>query len=184
MLGPAGDDVGRTATLLERAVDPLGVEGRPLYAGLESWWDDPSDPWTRLFHLGDMLRECRGDAHVAAWSSAALDAVEIGLLNDVYMDLPLKSYVRTRGWSDEELEAGEARLVQRGWLADGALTAAGRDAREAIEDATDRGMARAVAALGDDLDAVLDVLRPWGEKIRATGAYVGGPVDLWPNRDD
>jgi len=184
VLGPAGDDVGRTATLLERAVDPLGVEGRPLYAGLESWWDDPSDPWTRLFHLGDMLRECRGDAHVAAWSSAALDAVEIGLLNDVYMDLPLKSYVRTRGWSDEELEAGEARLVQRGWLADGALTAAGRDAREAIEDATDRGMARAVAALGDDLDAVLDVLRPWGEKIRATGAYVGGPVDLWPNRDD
>jgi helix-turn-helix protein len=184
VLGPAGDDVGRTATLLARAVEPLGVEGRPLYAGLESWWDDPSDPWTRLFHLGDMLRECRGDAHVAAWSSAALDAVEIGLLNDVYMGLPLKSYVRTRGWSDEELDAGETRLVARGWLADGALTPAGRDAREAIEVTTDRGMARAVAALGDDLDAVLEVLRPWGEKIRATGAYVAGPVDLWPNRDD
>jgi hypothetical protein len=184
VLGPADDDVLRTARLLERAVEPLGVEGRPLYAGLGSWWDDPSDPWTRLFHLGDMLRECRGDAHVAAWSSAALDAVEIGLLNDVYMGLPLKSYVRTRGWSDEELDAGEARLVARGWLADGALTPAGRDAREAIEDATDRGMASAVAALGNDLDALLDVLRPWGEKIRATGAYVGWPVDLWPNRDD
>jgi hypothetical protein len=184
VLGPADDDVLRTARLLERAVEPLGVEGRPLYAGLGSWWDDPSDLWTRLFHLGDMLRECRGDAHVAAWSSAALDAVEVGLLNDVYMGLPLKSYVRTRGWSDEELDAGEARLVARGWLADGALTPAGRDAREAIEDATDRGMASAVAALGNDLDALLDVLRPWGEKIRATGAYVGGPVDLWPNRDD
>jgi len=184
VLGAAGDDVGRTATLLARAVEPLGVEGRPLFAGLESWWDDPSEPWTRLFHLGDMLRECRGDAHVAAWSSASLDAVEIGLLNDVYMGLPLKSYVRTRGWSDEELDAGETRLVARGWLADGGLTPAGRDAREAIEVTTDRGMARAVAALGDDLDAVLEVLRPWGEKIRATGAYVAGPVDLWPNRDD
>ena len=184
VLGAAGDDVGRTATLLARAVEPLGVEGRPLYAGLESWWDDPSDPWTRLFHLGDMLRECRGDAHVAAWSSAALDAVEIGLLNDVYMGLPLKSYVRTRGWSDEELDAGESRLVARGWLADGALTAAGRDAREAIEEATDRGMTPAMTALGDDLEAVLEVLRPWGEKIRAAGAYVAGPVDLWPNRDD
>ena len=184
VLGPAGDEVGRTAGLLERAVTPLGVEGRPLYAGLESWWDDPSDGWTRLFHLGDMLRECRGDAHIAAWSSAALDGVEIGLLNDLYMGLPLKSYVRTRGWSDDELDAGEARLVERGWLADGALTAPGRDAREAIEAATDRGMAPAVHALGDDLDALLDVLRPWGEAIRATGAYVGGPVDLWPDRDD
>ena len=184
VLGAAGDDVGRTATLLARAVEPLGVEGRPLFAGLESWWDDPSEPWTRLFHLGDMLRECRGDAHVAAWSSASLDAVEIGLLNDVYMGLPLKSYVRTRGWSDEELDAGESRLVARGWLADGALTAAGRDAREAIEEATDRGMTPAMTALGDDLEAVLEVLRPWGEKIRAAGAYVAGPVDLWPNRDD
>jgi hypothetical protein len=184
VLGPAGDDVERTAARLARAVETLGIEGRPLYAGLESWWDDPPDPWTRLFHLGDMLRECRGDAHIAAWSSAALDGVEIGLLNDLYMGLPIKSYVRTRGWSDEELDAGEARLVERGWLSGGELTAAGRDAREAIEDATDRGMARAVAALGDELDAVLDVLRPWGEAIRATGAYVGGPVDLWPNRDD
>jgi len=184
VLGPAGDEVGRAVGLLERAVTPLGVEGRPLFAGLESWWDDPSDGWTRLFHLGDMLRECRGDAHIAAWSSAALDGVEIGLLNDVYMGLPLKSYVRTRGWTDDELDAGEARLVERGWLADGALTAAGRDAREAIEAATDRGMAPAVHALGDDLDALLGVLRPWGETIRATGAYVGGPVDLWPDRDD
>jgi len=184
VLGPAGDEVTRTAALLERAVEPLGVEGRPLYAGLESWWDDPSDPWTRLFHLGDMLRECRGDAHVAAWSSVVLDGVEIGLLNDLYMGLPFKSYVRTRGWSEEDLDAGEARLVERGWIAEGALTEAGRDAREAIEDATDRGMAPAVVALGDDLDAVLEVLRPWGETIRATGAYVGGPVDLWPNRDD
>jgi len=184
VLGPAGDEVGRTVGLLERAVTPLGVEGRPLYAGLESWWDDPSDGWTRLFHLGDMLRECRGDAHIAAWSSAALDGVEIGLLNDLYMGLPLKSSVRTRGWTDDELDAGESRLVERGWLADGALTAAGRDAREAIEAATDRGMAPAVHALGDDLDALLGVLRPWGETIRATGAYVGGPVDLWPDRDD
>ena len=44
----------------------------------------------------------------------ALDAVEIGLLNDVYMGLPLRSYVRTRGWNDDELEAGEERLRGRG----------------------------------------------------------------------
>jgi hypothetical protein len=183
VLGPATDDVRATADLLARAVEPLGVAGRPLFAGLRSWWDDPADPWTRLFHLGDMLRECRGDAHVAAWSAAALDGVETGLLNDLYMGLPFKSYVRTRGWNDDELDAAEARLVSRGWLADGALSDAGRAAREAIEVATDEQVAPALAALGDDLDAVLAVLQPWGAAIRAAGAYVGGAVDLWPNRD-
>src|SRR5579862_702845 len=55
VLGTADDRVTRASTLLERAVGPLGVEGRGLFAGLRSWWDDPTDPWTRLFHLGDML---------------------------------------------------------------------------------------------------------------------------------
>jgi hypothetical protein len=184
VLGKAGDEVGRASELMERAVAPLGVEGRALFAGLRSWWDDPTDPWTRLFHLGDMLRECRGDAHISAWTSAALDAVEIGLLNDVYMGLPLRSYVRTRGWNDDELEAGEERLRERGWLDGEALSTEGRDAREDIERATDRQMGPAVDVLGDDLGELVGLLWPWGEAMREAGGYIGGPVDLWPNRDD
>jgi len=182
VLGHADDHVRRASELLERAVDPLGVEGRALFAGLRSWWDDPTDPWTRMFHLGDMLREYRGDAHIAAWTSAALTGVEIGLLNDVYMGLPLRSYVRTRGWNDDELEAGEARLRERGWLNDGALSDDGRAAREDIERATDRQMAPALEALTDDLDELIGLLRPGGVAIREVGANVGGPVDLWPVR--
>jgi len=183
VLGDADDDVVRAAELLERAVEPLGVEGRALFAGLRSWWDDPTDRWTRLFHLGDMLRECRGDAHIAAWVSTALNGVQVGLLNDVYMGLPLRSYVRTRGWNDDELEAGEEQLRARGWLDDGALSDKGRAAREDIERATDRQMAPALDALGDDLDELIGLLRPWGVAIREVGGYVGGPVDLWPVRD-
>jgi hypothetical protein len=184
VLGPAGDAVPRTSVALERAVEVLGVEGRPLFAGLRSWWDDPTHPWTRLFHLGDMLRECRGDAHIAAWTSEALDGVEIGLLNDLYMGLPMRSYVRTRGWNDEELDAGAERLRARGWLDGDALSDAGRDAREQIERATDRQMVPAIAALDADFDAVLSALKPWGATMREAGGYVGGPVDLWPNRDE
>jgi hypothetical protein len=184
VVGASDANVSTTADAFERAVAVLGIEGRPLFAGLRSWWDDPTDPWTRLFHLGDMLRECRGDAHVAAWTSESLDAVEIGLLNDVYMGLPMRSYVRTRGCNDEELDAGAERLRSRGWLDGDALSDDGRAAREEIERATDRGMAPALTALGDDLDNVLAALRPWGAARRETGGYVGGPVDLWPNRDD
>jgi hypothetical protein len=184
VVGPAGEQVTRTAALLERAVEPLPVAGRSLFAGLRSWWDDPTDRWTRLFHLGDMLRECRGDAHIAAWTGAGLDGVETGLLNDVYMGLPLRSYVRTRGWSEEDLAAGIERLRDRGWLDGEELSDDGRVAREEIEAATDLQMMPALDALGDDLSEVVELLRPWGVAMREAGGYVGGPVDLWPVRDD
>src|SRR3954447_731806 len=136
--GTSGREVGQAAALLERAVDPLAEPGRPLFAGLRAQWDDPDDAWTRLFHLGDMLRECRGDAHVCAWSTAGVDAIEIGLLTEAYMGLPLRTYIRTRGWNDAELDGAFARLVDRGWLdVDGSLTPAGRAEREAMEGTTD-----------------------------------------------
>ncbi len=181
--GAADASVTRTASYLERAVDALAEPGRPLFAGLRSQWDDPDDAWTRLFHLGDMLRECRGDAHVAAWTAAGLDAVEIGLCTEAYMGLPLQTYIRTRGWNDDELSSAVARLESRGWIADGTLTEHGRERREVIERATDTQMRHAVVALGDRLDDVVAALKPWGEAMRAAGGYVGGPVDLWPNRD-
>jgi hypothetical protein len=180
--GEADASTTRVAEHLERAVETLTEPGRPLFAGLRSQWDDPHDAWTRLFHLGDMLRECRGDAHVAAWTAAGLDAVEIGLCTEAYMGLPLRTYIRTRGWNDAELDAAAERLQARGWLAGDALTPAGRDAREAIETATDLQMRSAVEALGDGLDEVCTLLEPWGNAMRASGGYVGGPVDLWPNR--
>jgi len=45
-------------------------------------------------------------------------------------------------------------------------------------------MAPALEALADDLDELIGLLRPWGVAIREVGGYVGGPVDLWPVRDD
>ena len=53
-----------------------------------------------------MLREYRGDAHTAAWTSAGLDATEVGLLTELYWGLPMRTYIRTRAWSDDQLDAG------------------------------------------------------------------------------
>jgi hypothetical protein len=130
-----------------------------------------------------MLRENRGDAHVAAWTAAGLDAVEIGLLTELYIGLPLRTYIRTRAWNDEELDAAVERLTERGWLADEQLTDTGRRGREAVEQATDLQMQPAIAALGDDIDELTALLEPWGVAVRAAGGYVAGAGDLWPNRD-
>jgi hypothetical protein len=127
----------------------------------------------------DRLREYRGDAHTAAWTTAGFDATEIGLLTERYHGLPPRSYVRSRAWSDADLDAAEDRLEERGVLAHGALTDEGRSEREAVEVATDRQCRPIVEALGDDLDELVDLLTGWGTAIRAAGGYLAsGAQDL------
>ncbi len=178
LLGDAPDGLARVIELLQRAVEPLRVEGRPLFAGIRSH-PLSDDPLGALFQLGDAVREFRGDAHVAAWTSAGYDATEIGLATELYWGLPLRSYARTRAWSDDEFDAAADRLEHRGHLVADAFTDAGRAAREAVESSTDAAMEPALAALGDDADELIDRLQPWGADIRDGGGYLStGPHDL------
>jgi hypothetical protein len=173
---PTGLD--RAAALLARMVETLHPEGRPLFAGLLAH-DAPSDPWGAVWRDGDRLREYRGDSHIAAWVAAGLDAVEIGLLTEAYWGLPLKSYIRTRAWTDDDLDAGIGRLESEGLVADGGLTDRGRALRERVEDQTDVAMAKALAVLGDERDELFALLEPWGVTIRAANGYpASGPHDL------
>jgi helix-turn-helix protein len=178
ILGDLPDGVGEARSLLARAVEPLRPEGKALFAGLLSL-GLPGDPVGDAWRLADLLREYRGDAHIAAWTTAGFDATEIGLLTEVYWGLPLRSYVRSRAWTPAQLDAAEERLVARGLLADGALTERGRAEREDVEVVTDRMCAPIVEALGDDLDTLLGILRPWGQAVRDAAGYPrSGPHDL------
>ena len=179
VLGPSPEGLDRAIVLLKRAAAPLRPEGKPLYAGLlgQGLFGVPlADAW----RLADLLREYRGDAHTAAWTSAGLDATEIGLLTEPYWGIPLRTYVRTRAWSDAQLDAAEARLVERGLLADGALTEAGRALRESIEVATDAQCTPMLDALGDEgLEELIGLMAPWGKAIRDAGGYPAqGPHEL------
>ncbi len=139
----------------------------------------PGTPLGDLWRRADRLREYRGDSHTAAWAAAGFDAAEIGLVTERWWGLPARSYVRTRGWSDADLDAAERRLEARGVWRDGDLTGVERAAREDVERATDRQCRPVVAALGDDLEDVVAVLGPWGARLRAARAYLpSGPHDL------
>lgn len=178
VLGEEPEGVARADELLARAVEPLRPEGRSLYAGQAAL---PLPPTTlgQVWRRADMLREFRGDSHIAAWISAGLDATEIGLLSELYWGLPMRTYSRTRGWSDEQFDAATERLEARGLVADGAFTPAGRELRESIEDATDHQMKAALDALGDDAEELFRILEPWGAAIRAAKGYpASGPHDL------
>ncbi len=178
VLGPEPDGVERANELLARAVEPLRPEGRSLYAG-QAELDLPPTTLGQVWRRGDMLREFRGDSHIASWIGAGLDATEIGLLTELYWGLKLRTYSRTRAWSDEQFDAATERLEARGLLADGAFTDTGRAFREDIEVETDRQMAPALHALGDDAEELFAILAPWGAAIRdAKGYPASGPHDL------
>ena len=168
--GERPDRIDEARPLLERAVEPLRPEGRALFSGLRSQ-GLPGDPVGDVWRLGDMLREYRGDAHVAAWTAAGFDATEIGLLSELYWGLPMRSYIRSRAWTDAQLDAAQERLASRGLVAGGALTDKGRAEREAVEEATDRQCRPIVDALGDDLPTLVEILRPWGTAIRDAYGY-------------
>ena len=169
ILGVDPDGLARATELLQQANDPLRPEGRPLYAGLLAL-GLPGEPMGNMWRLADRLREFRGDAHVAAWSSAGFDATEIGLLTELYWGLPLRTYIRTRAWSDDDLDAAEARLDPRGLVADGAFTDAGR-AGEAVEIVTDKCCRPFIEALGGDCDELVAILGAWSLDITTAGGY-------------
>jgi hypothetical protein len=179
ILGPEPEGLARSTELLGRMVEPLRPEGRPLYAGVLAQ-GLPGDPLGVLFRLGDQMREYRGDSHIGAWTSAGFDATEIGLLTELFIGLPLKSYVRSRAWSDDELEQALDRLGERGLVADGAFTERGQAEREAVEWDTDIQMRPAIDALGDDADELIDLLGRWSEEIRAAGGYLTSAAQLAP----
>lgn len=178
VLGHSPDGASTARDLLQRAIEPLRPEGRPLYSGLRSL-SIPASLVGEVWRLGDMLREFRGDSHTAAWISAGFDACEIGVVSELYWGLPIKSYSRSRGWTEDDYATALERLERDGLVSDGALTPRGREAREAVEIATDQQMRPVVSALGDSIKQLIDILRPWGAAVRAAKGYpAAGPHDL------
>jgi hypothetical protein len=170
ILGDEPADLAWATGVLARMAEAAPGEGRALFSGLVSL-GYPDDPVGALWRAADLVREHRGDSHIAAWIGADLDALEVGLLTDLWRGAPLRSWVRSRGWTDDELEAGCERLRSRGLLAGDELTDAGRRLREDVEVATDRMERRLVDALGDDADRLLDLLDGWADAVVAARGY-------------
>src|ERR1700689_5029200 len=170
----AGDDPTEVADLLADAAEGADGTGRPLFSGLRGR-GRPADPFQRLWWACDLVREHRGDSHVAVANAAGLGPVEMNVLTECWIGMPLLSYTATRGWSEAAMGAPVDGLEARGWLRGGALTDAGRAARASIEDRTDAAEQSIAAALGGRLDEVVARLDGWSERCIAAGAF---PADI------
>jgi hypothetical protein len=153
-------DVGPVVSVLRRGIDAADATGRPLFAGLASQpW--PSQPAGQLWRACDLLREHRGDTHVAACISAGLGPVAMNIVTELYVGMPLFSYSATRAWPQEVLDSTADQLRATGLLDGDTLSQAGRRLRDEIEERTDAGQQPIIDAIGDDLDTVVDQLNQW-----------------------
>lgn len=170
-----GIDVSTAAIRLRDAVLDLDRSGRPLFAGLLDQ-ELPEDPVGLLWRSAELVREHRGDSHIAACVAAGLDPVAMNILTEVWVGMPLATYSATRGWDEAVLADTADQLRQAGLLGGDQLTDAGQVFREGIEDATDLAQADLVARLGADVDDLIDQLSSWSARCIAASAF---PPDVY-----
>ncbi|MFE2233637.1 hypothetical protein ACFXA4_13845 [Streptomyces sp. NPDC059442] len=131
-----GPELADAAALARRAAGSASTAGRPLAAanaGLP--WSDA--PHLVLWQAATLLREHRGDGHLAALLTAGLDPVE-ALVSFAAVGAASERTFTSRGWTEAEWAAARARLTARGLLAeDGTATFAGRALRAEVERRTD-----------------------------------------------
>ena len=120
------------------------------------------------------LREHRGDSHIAVWTRAAVKPIEIQLMSELRMKIPLKTYSMTRGWTVEQMDAALDGMRARGWVEGDTFTPEGERFRDQLEADTDAMEVPIVEAIGGDFDELIGLLRPWASAIVKVGIAGGG----------
>jgi hypothetical protein len=200
---PVPEPLRAAAELLLAATENLELAGRPL-GGPNAGLPAPADPVARLWHAATVLREHRGDGHIAALVAGDIDGCEALVLR-LAVDaagapadadaagagaaadrgtspaLSRQQIQAVRGWTDAEWDQAAGRLRERGWLdSGGAATAAGLAAHHAVEEATDLAAARPWTRLGGARTAELaELLAPVAAACAATLPYPN-PVGVPP----
>lgn len=169
------DGLGEIIATLRRGAEAGDPTGRPLYAGLRDLpW--PEHPLGQLWHGCTMLREFRGDTHLATCVATGLSGLEANLLTELHVGWDPHTYTATRGWSPEAMTDATTALESRGLVADGALTEQGAALRSDVEEATDMLVAPVLRAIDSQLAVLVNTLDVWSRKVVEAGAFPPDPL--------
>jgi hypothetical protein len=173
ILGDLADDPGlaRAADLATRAAIGAPTEGRTLYAALRAL-PVPDEPVARLWHAATLLREHRGDGHIAALVAAGIGGTQAHVLHALSENIPAEKFGRVHHLAADRLARVVDGMRARGLVdAEGWLTDAGRTAKERIESVTDELAAPAYASLEpSELDQLAADLTPISAALDAAGS--------------
>jgi hypothetical protein len=175
-----GKDLTAAAELGLRATLSLNTSGRPLYAahaGLEV----PRVPHLILWHATTLLREHRGDGHVALLTAEGIDGCEANVLMAAEGLVSEREQPSFRGWSAEEWSAAKARLRERKLIDGSGLTPRGEETRARIEAGTDELATQVVDNLGEDYERFTSTMSRIQKLIVARGEIpFPNPIGLPP----
>ncbi|MEU3660648.1 MarR family transcriptional regulator [Streptomyces sp. NPDC032940] len=162
----------RAADLTTEAATRAPTEGRVMFAGMRTL-PIPGDPVARLWHSATMLREHRGDGHVAALVGARIGGTEAHVLSAIEQGIhPPESFGRIHHLPKERLASVMAGLRERGLVdTDGRFTDAGRATKARIEALTDELAAPPYDALSPaELAELVTELEPLTARLVAAGS--------------
>ncbi|GAB2849087.1 hypothetical protein GCM10027074_14790 [Streptomyces deserti] len=171
----ASAEMTEAAGLALRAAEACSRGARPLYAA-HADLPVPDEPHLAFWHAATLLREHRGDGHLAVLVSAGLDGLEALVTHTATgKGLAPKWVFGTRGWSREEWDAAAMRLRERGLLDEaGELTGQGVALREEIERETDRLDAAPYEHLGaEGVARLTELATAFARTAFAAGAFPG-----------
>jgi hypothetical protein len=158
----------RTTDLLTKAAISAPTEGRPMYAALRGL-PTPGDVVARFFHAASLLREHRGDGHIAALMVEGIGRLEAHVLFALGMAMPAASFGRIHHLPAAQLETVIGGMRERGLVGpDGWLSDEGRALRKRVEALTDDLAARPYEGLTPaELDELIAALEPIAEVLLA-----------------
>ncbi|AWT54198.1 SCO6745 family protein [Mycolicibacterium smegmatis] len=183
--GVADSPATRTAAdLAAKAAANAPLDARPLFAANRAL-DWPDEPIAKLWHAVTLLREHRGDAHVAVLTAEGISGRECNVLHAAAGRVPAEMIKRSRDYDDEQWDLHVDALRRRGWLdGKGELTDAGRVVKQRVEDRTDTLALSALDALADaEVESLFAALTPITRLVVAAGD-VPPATPMGLSRDD
>lgn len=171
----ASDEVAEAAALARQASTALRPEGRPLYAA-HADLDWPDEAHLVLWHAVTLLREYRGDGHLAALLTARLSGIEAILTHTATgTGFTTESAKVLRGWSDQQWDEAAEGLRVRGLMDADGLSADGVALRQEIEAETDRMDVAAWQHLGPErTERLIELGKALTRTVIANGAFPPG----------
>lgn len=166
-----GPGVARAGDVLLSAATTARTEGRALFAAVRTL-PVPTEPVARLWHGANLLREHRGDSHVAALMAGGIGGTEAHVLHALSEGMPPEQFGRLSHLPRARLEGVVDGLRTCGLVGvDGWLTTAGRERKERIEALTDQLADPAYDSLQtDELDQLVEDLEPLAAVLIAAGS--------------
>jgi hypothetical protein len=158
----------RAVELLTRAATSAPLEGRPMYAALRAL-PLPEEPVARLFHAASLLREHRGDGHVAALMAEGIGGLEAHVLLALDLGIPAPTFGRIHHLPSAVLTDLIDTMTARGLIRDEkTFTPAGREVKDRVEALTDDLAAVPYEVLEKaEVDELVAALEPLARKLVA-----------------